>query len=212
MGPRLLERIRTSCGKCRNTARSSSGPHCGQERQQQKGVRKAGEAEGHILWPLLPQSRQLPPPCSKLQGCLPTYRSGSQWPKGAKKEQEAAAAEPQEPFYCRAEQGTAPYSSRKGRDTRAYPRAQPEEHERGGTGSPTSSLLLTQTLQQRPGSQAGWGDETTPCATAEDRTQLSRTFLLLSTLQPSPTLRDSLCQELTEPKGHSDPSGQQRKE
>lgn len=33
MGPRLLERIRTSCSKCRNTSRSGSGPQCGQTRE-----------------------------------------------------------------------------------------------------------------------------------------------------------------------------------
>lgn len=107
-------------------------------------------AEGHTFGteaagPTVPQNQQLSPP-HPCPGWATGVSCHRQVEVRAKKEQEAAAAEPWEPFYCTAEQGTAPSSGQRGRATSTCPRAQPDPGAQG-TGSPTMSPLLpTQAL------------------------------------------------------------------
>lgn len=89
-GPRLLERARTSCSKCRNTPGVTLDPSTAEGRGSSNGGRRAGVAEGHALGtqaagPTLPQSRQLSPPhpCPKRPNA--TCRLGSEQPRESRK-------------------------------------------------------------------------------------------------------------------------------
>lgn len=102
-------------------------------------------------------------------GVSPHMQAGVRVTRGATKEQEAAAAEPQEPFYCTAEQG---------RDTEACPKAQPDPASSGNRtlgagGSPTMSLpLLPQALQQ--GLEQSWVPDIAKLGGGADGGQVQR--------------------------------------
>lgn len=143
-GPRLLERART-------WPRSDFGSQCGSS---------SGERDTGCRTNIAPVQPALPSPS------LPqiTEVSPHTWVRvrvaeGAKKEPEATAAEPGEPFYCTAKQGTSPSSVPRSRE--AIPELSPtqkQDHRAAGNGGLgaggrpiMSPLLLSQALQLKLG-------------------------------------------------------------
>lgn len=110
--PRLLERART-------WLRSDSGSQCGSS--------SAGRSAG-FRTNIAPAQAALPSPSlPQIPGVSPHTWVGVRVAEGAKKEPEAAAAEPQEPFYCTAKQGMSSSSGLRG--TAATPELNPTQPE-----------------------------------------------------------------------------------
>lgn len=210
-----------SAGKGRTCPRSDSGSQCGSS----SGGRTAGVAEGHRLQDQhLPSARSSPLP--QIPGVSPHTWVGVRVTEGAKKEPEAAAAEPGEPFYCTAKQGTSPSSVPRSREE-PQSSAQPskQDHRAAGNGglgqeeAPWCPLCSSHRLCSRslgrPKSQTaqtGWMRQQRPHVVSENRAQLRRAALLpMEHSSLHPTFKESLFQELTEPRVNFDPLGKQRK-
>lgn len=107
-----------------------------------------------------PVQAALPSPSlPQIPGVSPHTWVGVRVAEGAKKEPEAAAAEPGEPFYCTAKQGTSPSSVPRSREE-PQSSAQPSKQDQRAAGnrglgagrSPmVSPLLLSQALQPKLG-------------------------------------------------------------
>lgn len=164
-------------------------------RQQQWEEGRSGPRDTGCRTNTAPEQAALPSPSLPRTPGVPSHmRVGVTGAEGAKKEQEAAAAEPREPFYCTAKQGME--GQRRKHLPQGSARPSQQEHGAGGTrpweqeGAPPCPLCSPQALQHGPGSriaQAGWMRRWRPCAVAEGLCPAQQgTSAPPGTLQPSP--------------------------
>lgn len=140
--------------------------------------------------PTLPRVALSSPSLPQTPGVSPHMQAGVRVSRGATKEQEAAAAEPQESFYCTPEQG---------RDTEACPKAQPDPASSGnrtlGAGAPPCLFPSSHRPCSRGWSRAGsqtlpsWVEELMEgkCSGRELSPAQLGTSAPLSMLQPPPS-------------------------
>lgn len=134
--------------------------------------------------------------------------------KGAKKEQETAAAEPWEPFYCTG--GRAGIPSGQSNRHRAQPKPASSSVGRGdralGAGeSPATSHPCRASPSPTGGAQSQDAQGSSRDRGQGDSTQLSRALWLPRHAAAFTQPPGSLLKELTEPTAYFDPSGKQRK-
>lgn len=173
---------------------------------------------------IAPAQAALPSPnLPQIPGVSPHIHVGVRVAEEVKKEPEAAAAEPREPFYCTAKQGMSPSSVPRSRE--ATPelsptqQAGPQGRGKWGPGArkephhiPSAPLTGPAARAKSQTAQTGWMRQQRPHAVSEDCAQLSRAFLLpMEHSSLHPAFKESLFQELTEPRVNFDPSGKQRK-
>lgn len=162
-GPRLLEKARTSCSKCRNTPRVTLDPSMGGgERQQQwweegRSGRGAHTRDTGCRSNTAPEQAALPFPSL----CLPPCRLGSGWPREPRKSKRQQLLNHGSPFIAQPSRAWPPPPA-GGAETQApAPGLSPTQPAGargrgdgalGAGGSPTTSPPLpTQALQQGPG-------------------------------------------------------------